>query len=51
MISGAKETLEWLDEAQDCEDLQGLLDVCGCLPSVLCDSTPAIDDFFSRAFD
>ena len=51
MISGAKETLEWLDEAQDCEDLQGLLDVCGCLSSVLCDSTPAIDDFFSRAFD
>jgi len=51
MISGAKETLEWLDEARDCEDLQELLDVCGCLPSVLCGSTPSVDDFFSTAFD
>ena len=46
MISGAKDTLEWLDEAMDAEDAQELLDVCEILSDAMC---PTVNDFILEA--
>jgi E3 ubiquitin-protein ligase UBR4 len=46
MITGAKDTLEWLDEAMEAEDAQELLDVCEVLSDVMC---PTVNDFILKA--